>query len=64
MDQDVALPLLPSLHELDCPVEQALDVLILTVLEEEGQVGQAAALEPVLTVVPCAIDHRLDVVLL
>jgi len=59
VDEYVMLILLGILYEIDGSVEEALDVLILGVFEEEGEVVDALVLEPVLAVVSSAVDDWL-----
>jgi hypothetical protein len=62
MDEDILLVLMGILDELDNSVKQALDVLVLRVLQEKSQILDSLFLKPVLAVVSCAVYDVLDLV--
>lgn len=64
MHQHIDLVFLSILDEVDDSVEKALDVLVLRVLQEKGEVDDSFTLKPVLTIVPSTIYDSLDSVLL
>lgn len=62
--QHVGFVLLAIQDEINHDVEEALDVLILRVLQEKGKVVYSFVLEPVFAIVSSAIHDRFYLVLL
>lgn len=64
MDQNVLFVLSAVLNEVDRPVEEAFDILVLGVFQEESQIAQTLVLEPVLAVIPSTVYNCFYPVLL
>lgn len=64
MNKDIFLVLMGILDELDNSVKQALDVLVLGVLQKKSQILDSLLLKPVLAVVSCAVYDVLDLIFL
>ncbi len=44
------------LNELNCPIKETLDILILRVFQEKGQVVDSFISMPVLAIITCTVD--------
>lgn len=64
MYKDVFFVFVCILYKVDNSVEETLDVLVLGVFEEKGEILNSLIFEPVFTVVSSAVDYVLDLVFL
>jgi hypothetical protein len=64
VDKNVFLVFVCILYKFDNSIEEALNVLVLRVLEEKGKIFDSLIFKPVFAIISSAVDYVLDLMLI